>query len=65
MTAIIDIHARGILDALSGLDAEEQAKIDRLMIELDGTANKGRLGANAVLGVGLAVAKANPVGTGR
>ena len=47
-----------ILDALSGIDAGEQAKIDRMLIELDGTPNKGRLGANAILGVSLAVAKA-------
>jgi enolase len=47
-----------IYDALSGMDAEEQLVIDRTMIELDGTANKSRLGANAILGVSLAVAKA-------
>ena len=47
-----------IFDVLSGLDAEDQVAIDQTMIELDGTANKGRLGANAVLGVSLAVAKA-------
>ncbi|MGH6883363.1 MAG: phosphopyruvate hydratase, partial [Hypericibacter sp.] len=47
-----------ILDALSGIEAEEQAKVDRMLIELDGTANKSRLGANAILGVSLAVAKA-------
>jgi enolase len=47
-----------IFDALSGLDAEEQIHIDSLMVELDGTANKARLGANAILGVSLAVAKA-------
>src|ERR1700753_3470177 len=47
-----------IYDALSGLDAEDQRRIDRLMIELDGTPNKSRLGANAILGVSLAVAKA-------
>ena len=47
-----------ILDALSGAEAEDQRRIDRLMIELDGEANKGRLGANAILGVSLAVAKA-------
>jgi enolase len=47
-----------ILDALSGIDATEQAKVDRMLIELDGTPNKGRLGANAILGVSLAVAKA-------
>jgi enolase len=47
-----------IFDALSGLDAEDQLAIDSLMIEIDGTPNKGRLGANAILGVSLAVAKA-------
>jgi enolase len=47
-----------IYDALGGLDAEEQIQIDRTMVELDGTPNKGRLGANAILGVSLAVAKA-------
>jgi enolase len=47
-----------IFDVLSGLDAEDQAKIDQTMITLDGTPNKGRLGANAILGTSLAVAKA-------
>ncbi|MBM3644955.1 MAG: phosphopyruvate hydratase [Alphaproteobacteria bacterium] len=47
-----------IMDLLSGLDARDQIKIDRAMIGLDGTPNKGRLGANAILGVSLAVAKA-------
>src|SRR5690348_8165374 len=47
-----------IFDAICGLDATEQVRIDRMMIELDGTANKSRLGANAILGVSLAVAKA-------
>ena len=47
-----------IFEAISGLDAEDQVKIDRLMIKLDGTPNKARLGANAILGVSLAVAKA-------
>jgi len=47
-----------IFDVLSGLDAEDQAKIDQTMITLDGTPNKSRLGANAILGVSLAVAKA-------
>jgi len=47
-----------IYDALSGMDAEEQGEIDAAMIELDGTPNKSRLGANALLGVSLAVAKA-------
>src|SRR5262245_43966053 len=47
-----------IFDAVGGMDAEAQAKIDETLIALDGTPNKGRLGANAVLGVSLAVAKA-------
>ena len=47
-----------IFDALSGLDATEQETIDATMIALDGTPNKARLGANAILGVSLAVAKA-------
>src|SRR5258707_5557140 len=47
-----------IFDALSGLDVEEQIAIDRLLVDLDGTPNKARLGANATLGVSLACAKA-------
>src|SRR6195952_5020206 len=47
-----------IFDALAGLDAEEQIKIDRMMIALEGPPNKARLGANAILGVSLAVARA-------
>jgi enolase len=47
-----------IFDAIGGYDAEDQIKIDRTMIALDGTPNKARLGANAILGVSLAVAKA-------
>ena len=47
-----------IFDALSGMDAEDQRRIDKVLIELDGTPNKGRLGANAILGVSLATAKA-------
>ena len=47
-----------IFDAIGGMDAEAQAKIDETMIALDGTPNKARLGANAILGVSLAVAKA-------
>ena len=47
-----------IYDALGGMDAEAQTKIDDTLITLDGTPNKGRLGANAILGVSLAVAKA-------
>ncbi|MCX7355340.1 MAG: phosphopyruvate hydratase [Alphaproteobacteria bacterium] len=47
-----------IFDAVSGLEAREQEALDAAMIELDGTENKSRLGANAILGVSLAVAKA-------
>ncbi len=47
-----------IFDALSGMDAEEQRGIDAALIQLDGTDNKSRLGANAILGVSMAVAKA-------
>ena len=49
---------RDIFDAISGLEAEGQLKIDDTMIALDGTPNKSRLGANAILGVSLAVARA-------
>ena len=49
---------RDLFEALSGLDAEDQVKIDETMIKLDGSANKSKLGANAILGVSLAVAKA-------
>jgi len=52
-------NVRGeIADAVTGLDADDQAGLDRAMIDLDGTPNKGRLGANALLGVSLAAAKA-------
>jgi len=47
-----------IFDALSGVDAEDQRRLDNLLIDLDGTPNKARLGANAILGVSLAAAKA-------
>ncbi len=47
-----------IAGAVIGIDAEDQPEIDALMIELDGTANKSRLGANAILGASLAIAKA-------
>ncbi|MEM8987039.1 MAG: phosphopyruvate hydratase [Pseudomonadota bacterium] len=53
-----------IFDALSGLDAEEQTHIDDMMLELDGTENKSRLGANAILGVSLATAKAAALAQG-
>ena len=58
----------GVLDeiapALRGIDAADQRIVDRTMIELDGSANKGRLGANAILAVSLAVAKAAAAGRG-
>src|SRR6185437_12742345 len=47
-----------IFDAIGGMDPFEQVKLDDILIDLDGTANKSRLGANAILGVSLAVAKA-------
>jgi enolase len=47
-----------IADALNGFDAEDQAELDAMLIKLDGTENKARLGANALLGVSLAAAKA-------
>jgi enolase len=53
-----------IYDALSGFDAEDQRRLDTLLIELDGTANKSRLGANAILGVSLATAKAAAISAG-
>ena len=54
-----------LAETLVGEDASEQLAIDRMMIELDGTPNKGRLGANAILGVSLAVAKAAADATGQ
>ena len=57
LTAIRNIEGE-ILEAIGGLDATEQVKIDNIMIDLDGTPNKARLGANAILAVSLAVAKA-------
>ena len=55
--AIANIEGE-ILEALGGMDASEQIQIDETMIDLDGTPNKGRLGANAILAVSLAAAKA-------
>ena len=67
-------HGRGVLKAVSsveriaaevmGLDVREQGVIDRLMIELDGTENKSKLGGNAILGVSLACARAAAASTG-
>jgi len=54
----VDAVTGEIFDAIGGFDAEDQVRIDETMIALDGTPNKARLGANAILGVSLAVAKA-------
>jgi enolase len=54
----VDAVEREIFDAIGGMEASEQVAIDEIMIDLDGTPNKARLGANAILGVSLAVAKA-------
>ncbi|WP_019961828.1 phosphopyruvate hydratase [Woodsholea maritima] len=56
--AAVEAVETEILDALIGMEAEEQRRIDETMIGLDGTANKSRLGANSILGVSLATAKA-------
>ena len=48
-----------LYDEIVGMDASEQIEVDRAMIELDGTENKGRFGANAILGISLAIAKAS------
>lgn len=54
-----------IFDTISGMDAADQIQIDRMMIALDGTPNKARLGANAILGVSMAVAKAEAISLGQ
>jgi enolase len=58
VTQAVDLVNTEIFEAIVGLDAEDQRDIDMAMIALDGTENKSRLGANAILGVSLAVAKA-------
>ncbi|HHL42028.1 MAG TPA: phosphopyruvate hydratase, partial [Hellea balneolensis] len=55
--AVLNVNSE-INDALYGLDGANQVAIDTLLCELDGTPNKGKLGANAILGVSLALAKA-------
>ena len=57
LDAVVSVNGE-IAENLVGEDATEQVALDRLMCELDGTPNKGRLGANAILGVSLAMAKA-------
>jgi enolase len=63
MKAVANINGE-IADAVKGLDAGDQQALDRAMIELDGTPNKGRLGANALLGVSLAAARASAAENG-
>ena len=62
--AVANVNSE-IAGALGGVDALDQAALDRTLIDLDGTANKGRLGANAILGVSLAAAKAAAAETGQ
>jgi enolase len=57
LTAVENVN-KTIFDAITGLDAEDQVSIDETLLALDGTPNKAKLGANAILGVSLAVAKA-------
>ena len=54
----VDHVNREIADAIIGMDALDQAALDNAMLALDGTSNKGKLGANAILGVSLAAARA-------
>ena len=63
--AAVDAVNGEIFDALSGFDAADQRRLDSALITLDGADNKGRLGANAILGVSLAAAKACAVSTGQ
>ena len=58
VTKAVDAVNGEIFDAIGGMDAESQVQIDETLIDLDGTPNKSRLGANAILGVSLAAAKA-------
>ena len=58
VTKAVDAVNGEIAEAIAGMDAEEQSAVDAALISLDGTENKGRLGANAILGVSLATAKA-------
>ena len=64
MTQAVEAVNREIWPALHGVDALDQALVDRTMRELDGTPNKGRLGANAILGVSLATARAAAAASG-
>src|SRR5262249_7712685 len=57
LAAVTNVN-EALQDALTGLDAQDQIALDEQMIQLDGTPNKGKLGANAILGVSLAIARA-------
>jgi enolase len=63
LTAVANVQEK-IAPAILGLDVTRQMDIDRLMLEMDGTPNKARLGANAILGVSMAAAKAGALATG-
>src|SRR3982750_2885573 len=63
-TAVANVNGE-IADAIKGVNAAEQSALDRTMVELDGTPNKGRLGANAILGVSLAAARAAAADAGQ
>ncbi|MCA6255247.1 MAG: phosphopyruvate hydratase [Phenylobacterium sp.] len=63
--AAVDAVNGEIFDALAGFDAADQRRLDARMIDLDGTANKSRLGANAILGVSLAAARASAASAGQ
>ena len=64
LTAVTHVNEQ-LSSQVLGMEASDQAAVDRALIELDGTKNKGRLGANAILGISLAVAKAAAVETGQ
>ncbi|MGH3078487.1 MAG: phosphopyruvate hydratase [Gaiellaceae bacterium] len=63
LNAVANVNGE-IAEALAGVDADDQRALDRLLVELDGTPNKGRLGANAILGCSLASAKASAADAG-
>ena len=60
LKAVANVNGQ-VLDAFKGYDGSDQAALDRKLVELDGTDNKGRLGANAILGVSMAVARASAI----
>lgn len=64
LKAVANVNGE-LREAVSGMEASEQAALDKKMIDLDGTENKGRLGANAILGISLASARAEAVSQGK